>query len=272
MYDLKELIEQFAKSTFRLKGVYRFNVAPGSEGVQRSMPYPGFVFPIMGQAQFDFDGTPYVTDVKKVIHGSADVPLGKKVLSDTPLQYFSVFYEMAQQHSKHIMLSDAHFDLEVGMSPRLKVLLNRLWKVSAEPSMLSSFRTTTLFYNVLEEMFTCADGIENRRMPHLFTQIASYMRTHYGDNLSINDLAALYELTPNQLYYMFKKQTNMSPGAYWTEYRLNRAKALMMTTDLPVQDVSSAVGYEDPLYFSRVFKDKIGCAPSVWRKHFRKNP
>ena len=53
---------------------------------------------------------------------------------------------------------------------------------------------------------------------------------------------------------------------YILNIRINNAVSLLETTDYNVTEISAFVGYDNPLYFSRVFKEKKGISPSIYRK------
>jgi transcriptional regulator GlxA family with amidase domain len=61
---------------------------------------------------------------------------------------------------------------------------------------------------------------------------------------------------------LFQESTGLPPHQYVLNLRLNHAKRLLLT--LPVAEVAARVGFDDPLYFSRMFKKKIGIAPTRW--------
>lgn len=271
-FALNQLVECFTTSSFHVQGVYRYKVVAGKQGRQCSAPFPGFIFPIGGKAQFDFNGISYLTNVQKVIHGGAEMKLDKKVIGNTELQYISVLYDIKQKSTDAIYLPDVHFEIESGQSPRLKGLINRLWKVSHMPGTISAFQKETLFRCILEEMFVCAENQAVGGDNSVFSKISCYIQDNYADEMPISELAELYEMNTNRLYYLFYKYAGMGPGDYLIAYRLNRAKELLLTTDAAIHQISNEVGYADPLYFSRIFKKHFGFSPSEMRKKFRNNP
>ena len=64
----------------------------------------------------------------------------------------------------------------------------------------------------------------------------------------------------------FKQVTMKSPMQYILSIRINNAVSLLETTDYNVTEISAIVGYENPLYFSRIFKKQKGVSPSEYRK------
>ena len=62
----------------------------------------------------------------------------------------------------------------------------------------------------------------------------------------------------------------MSPGKYVAQLRIQRAQALMRDTDLLMREISQEVGYEDPFYFSKVFKQITGESPTQYMNRIKK--
>jgi AraC family transcriptional regulator of arabinose operon len=88
---------------------------------------------------------------------------------------------------------------------------------------------------------------------------------HYEKNIKINDIANYIGINRSYLANIFKKGMNMSPQEYLVNYRLDKASGLLKTTNLPVSTIASQVGYDDPLTFSKVFKNFYGISPKAYR-------
>ena len=82
--------------------------------------------------------------------------------------------------------------------------------------------------------------------------------------MGISDLAELVGMSEQRLSFCFNRAYGMRPMSFLIAQRLERA-AQLLESDMLVKDVARAVGYEDPLYFSRLFKKHYGCSPSVMR-------
>ena len=91
----------------------------------------------------------------------------------------------------------------------------------------------------------------------MIQQVQKTIRERYGENLTINELAAEVYLTPTYLCLLFRQVTGTTINRYLTNVRMEKAKKLY--------DVSYAVGYMNPSYFSRQFKKYVGCLPSEYR-------
>ncbi|MDT2302956.1 AraC family transcriptional regulator [Paenibacillus larvae] len=87
----------------------------------------------------------------------------------------------------------------------------------------------------------------------------SYMDNHYNENLTIEQLAHMAEVSPKYFVDLFKKTYGKSAMDYVTEVRVNSAKKLMVRSDARLRDIAHQVGYNDEFYFSRKFKKRLVC-------------
>ena len=88
----------------------------------------------------------------------------------------------------------------------------------------------------------------------------------YQMPISRHQLAEAVGVTESYLSKIFHDEIGISPWEYLTRIRVNQAKSLLRDTDAPVAWVASKVGFEDPAYFSRVFRKLTGVSPQTWRK------
>jgi len=95
-------------------------------------------------------------------------------------------------------------------------------------------------------------------------QIAS-IREQPGSILKVRDLAEAAALSPDHYTRIFKRLAGCSPRQFIQEVRLERACQLLRETPLQISEIADQVGYADVFQFSRIFKSRIGKAPSRWR-------
>lgn len=78
--------------------------------------------------------------------------------------------------------------------------------------------------------------------------------------------AELMGLSVSRFNHLFKEQTGQSPYAFFINIRIDNATALLEQTDLKIKDIATKCGFDDPLYFTQVFKKLRGVSPSEYRK------
>ncbi|WP_238474483.1 AraC family transcriptional regulator [Maribacter algarum] len=97
-------------------------------------------------------------------------------------------------------------------------------------------------------------------------QIKKVIDLHRYSNLGLEDLAKLCNLSLSSFKREFTKVFNDSPNNYITNQKLQRAKELLRVTEMPVSEIAYGVGFNDPLYFTRTFKKKVGSSPTEFRQ------
>ena len=98
-------------------------------------------------------------------------------------------------------------------------------------------------------------------------KVKSVIELHRYSNLSLDELAKLCNLSLSSFKREFKKIFNDTPNNYITDQKLKRAKELLTITEMPVGEIAFGVGFNDPLYFTRIFKKKTGASPTEYRQH-----
>ena len=93
-----------------------------------------------------------------------------------------------------------------------------------------------------------------------------YFNEHYNEDISIEEYAQSRGMSVSWFLRNFKQMTMKSPMQYILTIRINNAVSLLETTDYNVTEISTIVGYENPLYFSRIFKKQKCVSPSDYRK------
>ena len=93
-----------------------------------------------------------------------------------------------------------------------------------------------------------------------------YFHANYNQPISIEDYAAEHNMSVSWFIRNFKEYTNVTPAQYILSLRISNARTLLENTAYNVSEISNIVGYENPLYFSRIFKKQCGMSPSEFRK------
>ena len=99
--------------------------------------------------------------------------------------------------------------------------------------------------------------------------IKFYIDMHFSENLKLNELARRFGIHPNYMTRVFREAYDISPKKYLTDLKLKKACRLLTVTNLPVSVISSSLGFEDQLAFSRAFKNSYDVSPTDYRKNNR---
>jgi len=111
------------------------------------------------------------------------------------------------------------------------------------------------------------DGFRHSNAIHRCIQ---YIESHYSEKITIEQLSHLCYLSPNYLSRIFREETGTTLNVYLNNIRISKAKALLRHGNLRLIDIASTVGFEDPSYFTKVFKRITGVTPFHYRAQVKK--
>lgn len=93
----------------------------------------------------------------------------------------------------------------------------------------------------------------------------SHIQENYSGKISLEDISHAGSVGRTTCCALFREYTNLSPLAYLTDYRLERARELLQKTDLSVTAVGQEVGFSTPSYFAKMFRERYGKTPREFR-------
>ena len=106
---------------------------------------------------------------------------------------------------------------------------------------------------------------ERHRIQKEMEKAIHYFNENYYRDIKIEDYARQQHMSTCWFIRSFKQYMNVPPLKYLTSVRIRRARELLETTDYTVSEIGALVGYENPLYFSRIFKKQTGVSPAGYR-------
>ena len=151
-----------------------------------------------------------------------------------------------------------------------------------------------LFRRMRDELVRCSWGYEemltylfrellmtmHRRMTENAPRVSGFIQDeidraraffdeHYNEEISIEQYAVSRNMSTSWFNRSFRSAVGTSPMQYILDVRIRNAQTLLETTDYSVTSIAALVGYENPMYFSRLFRKAKGLSPSKYRKAFR---
>jgi len=120
----------------------------------------------------------------------------------------------------------------------------------------------TVFLQIIDIRYSMAD-----KTIQLIHSAKNYVNANYEDcNLSLNVTAENIGVSANYLSTIFSKESGETFIEYLNNIRIKSAMAMLKSTNLRVAEISDKVGYNDPRYFSKIFKKVIGLSPQEYKK------
>ena len=101
--------------------------------------------------------------------------------------------------------------------------------------------------------------------PHRLRRVLACIEARLAEPIQVCELAEEVHMSPFHFTRMFKLATGHSPHKFITLKRVERAKELLATSDLPIAAIATAVGYQTQAHFTGVFSRHAGTTPKVYR-------
>ncbi len=98
-----------------------------------------------------------------------------------------------------------------------------------------------------------------------FSAITEYLNEHIDEQVTVETITKKFAINRNKLNEIFMKQASMTCHDYLLNLRIDLAKSMLINTELPINEVSSRVGYPDSGYFAKIFKHVTGKTPTQYR-------
>lgn len=153
-------------------------------------------------------------------------------------------------------------DLDVGNE--LKELLAKIYEAKGKEESCKVRMTGYLMLAL--SLFIKEQDYNNNLSYSYCKKAAEYITYNYSQPITIEEIANYIGISRSQLYRVFIEVFNKPPKQYLSEYRINQALRLLKNPQLTINTVGRSVGFEDSLYFSRMFKKYKGISPSDYRK------
>ncbi len=221
-----------------------------------------------------------------ILKGQISVPLGtdEKIASSGDILIFPPHFRYRYSYSGketleytfvHFTGSYAERFLELcGLSPlpllfstecdrRIADSFSRFLECTEKTSHLQKYELACMLEQTL---LSIADYLTGASTVRTFENSLHIMHTAYHSDIRVPELAKAENLSHSRYVELFRRQFGMSPMAYLIRLRMRAACSLLETTDIQVGRIANMVSYDDPHFFSKLFKKHIGISPTEYRE------
>ncbi|HHV97282.1 MAG TPA: helix-turn-helix transcriptional regulator [Clostridiaceae bacterium] len=123
------------------------------------------------------------------------------------------------------------------------------------------------FVNIIRQISNIVSEKESRsRTSEVIKSAINYIIDNINSDITLNDIAEHVSLSPNYLSKIFKDETGKNIQDFITQERMERAKKLLLSTNMKIEEISFEVGYNNTAYFIRRFKEMYGKTPKKFRE------
>lgn len=156
---------------------------------------------------------------------------------------WSKFRELLLQIATLFMEKTPHYQL------KLQNLLTQIWLLICE-----DLPENTVYYKP-----------EKLRDDVRVKKALQFMEEHYGEDITLEDIAKATLIGRSELCRCFKRTLNMSPKEFLLQYRIRQASFLLKNSELRILDVAEMTGFSSPSHFGSYFHKYMGCTPKEYR-------
>ena len=228
--------------------------------------YDGLVFFTEGKIEYDFDGELVLAGAGDVLVIPRGIPYCGRALSQGPFTFevIDLLTEETEELQKY-PLPYCFRPAEGESVYREFRALEMLW---AADGFCRRTEIRGRIYALMGELTRdYAENICHYNEKNRVLRMTEYVQNHFRETgLSVERMAERFHISPSQLRRVFAQELGISPGAYLSRIRLERAKALLRSCpELSVGQISADCGYSSPYYFSALFREKTGKTPTEYR-------
>lgn len=257
----------FQSIFFALDSVQYIRHKSGERFVSQASSCYSIVAVTAGLGSFRIDGTSIQTAKGKCLFLLPGTKLEGDSDEESELSYYVIQFNI-------ISIKELDFHLlskgEIKAEPfdRYADIWRRIYEEqhseNEKEQFKNQFRFQKLMYGIIEQNYLFDQARDSAKS---VKDTIAYLDEHYKEEVTTEQLAALAHLGIKQYVFLFKKLTGQNPIEYITELRMRKAKQLLiLSANVPLKDIAEQVGYQDPYYFNRRFKQVVGIPPRQYIK------
>ena len=183
-------------------------------------------------------------------------PLGETALKSNLIKNY-IFADVVLAIARLVNDLGGEVDKVVPELNSMEIIMSKIGTIEQLREQVRRIVTTALAYR---------DDQPKGQYQGLIRQANEFIEQHFADpNLSLNEMATLVNLSASHFSVVFSQETGHTFKEYLTGIRISKAKELLRMTGLRSADIAYQVGYNDPHYFSSVFKKHTGLSPNEFR-------
>ncbi|AOT72706.1 response regulator [Geosporobacter ferrireducens] len=163
------------------------------------------------------------------------------------------------------------FKISHGLSHKQEKLINLQFYSTYELGAQKNIEAMIQWFNgLMEKLYDVVFREKEMNLNKELEIILNYIEKNYHKGITLEDVAKHVGLSPFYLSKLFKKQVGINFIEYVTKKKIEKAKDLLIHTNMPVINIALELGFHEPNYFSKVFKKVEGITPSQYRDQIGK--
>ena len=241
------------------------------------------IFPLRGHYRYEFKGRrSAIVDNESFIVIAKDAPHRMVEAIDPPGGRLHLYLRTpsariapdgsftAQEYGRLYRALSRRTMKSIPSSPLLKTTVSALGKIITQ-SPLPLSDDDALQARLLCSLALCSSATgkapaANRSPSRIFAEAVSWLERNHSTCVHMDRLVERIGYSRARFFALFKQQTKMTPSEYLRNFRIGKAKEMLVRTDLPAAHIGKACGLGDPAHFSRLFSRMTGYTPLAYRR------
>lgn len=262
----EHVASEIAKDTFfclQSAGLYR--CGPEYYTIRKDYQSYLLLYVIKGKGYLRYDGRYY--DLNSGSAMLIDCVPYQEYYSDTkdPWEFIYVHFTgfAAQNYFKLIYENNGAVS-QIADQSKMEESFYALLKDMKENDRLFEARSSCHITNLLTILLLSNQGEKDIGGGYI-DKALDYIHEHYGEKMTVTEIAATLPLNPYYFSHLFKKATGFSPYEYLVKYRIAQSRSFLKQTHFSVEEVAVQCGFESPSNFIQSFKKHTGMTPHKFR-------
>ena len=176
----------------------------------------------------------------------------------------TMYYDAYRQNKEMLI----HYDDPDVLIHKIELLLDAYTHPSPTKGIDCAYAVTAILTDLIDHQYGTAIEHDEPSSTKLIRDLIGYIHDHFKETISLDDLSKQAGLSKYHLSREFKKLTGFPPNDYLIQLRMEHARNLLVNSSLPIGQIGQLSGFENEAYSSRLFKQKTGNSPSVYRERF----
>lgn len=188
---------------------------------------------------------------------------------------YKILWVVFISRGAHFFISEHHCNKKRMSTERLFVDYppnNDFWVTCCNPNLSNDYLLQAKLSVIL--LTTCMQAIKLLKKTEfswpvqqkkLLTQVENYIKDHCSEKITLKELASFSGYTANYLGTLFLGYTGQTIHQYILNMRLKLATEMLLSNNYQIKEIAFLTGFKDPLYFSRLFRNKFGQSPSEFK-------
>ena len=226
---------------------------------------------VAGKGRFMADGRSWPVTAGETFLVTPETMVSYQADQQQPWEYLWVGF---RGNDARMLLAQTDFSpdrpvISAGSSDELKRMLLRVYERRGNRPQEAAAMTGYLYVFLSRLMELSRSRSNDEPGLELVRRATIFVQENYSHPITVEDVARFAGVSRSWLYRSFQQCLSVSPTRFLSECRMDHAAQLLQSSQLNVSEVACSVGYDDPYYFSRVFRQRFHCSPRDYLQKMR---